>query len=74
MLPSGGNPPPVSGHHKLQMHFDEYFYFLFFNFICAYCDLQVGAGGSHRTLLYGQAVLFLHTYSGMVSHFCLLPL
>ncbi len=31
------------------------------------CDLQVGAGGSHRTLLYGQAVLFLHSYSGMVS-------
>lgn len=27
--------------------------------------LQVG--GSHRTLLYGQAVLFLHSYSGMVS-------
>ncbi|KAM9726321.1 ryanodine receptor 2-like [Menidia menidia] len=25
----------------------------------------VGAGGSHRTLLYGQAVLFLHSYSGM---------
>ncbi|XP_047459189.1 ryanodine receptor 2 isoform X2 [Mugil cephalus] len=24
-----------------------------------------GAGGSHRTLLYGQAVLFLHSYSGM---------
>ncbi|KAM8858469.1 ryanodine receptor 2 isoform 4-T8 [Spinachia spinachia] len=23
------------------------------------------AGGSHRTLLYGQAVLFLHSYSGM---------
>lgn len=33
-----------------------------------HCDLQVGAGGSHRTLLYGQAVLFLHSYSGMVSH------
>lgn len=30
-----------------------------------HCDLQVG--GSHRTLLYGQAVLFLHSYSGMVS-------
>ncbi|KAG7228617.1 hypothetical protein INR49_013303 [Caranx melampygus] len=26
---------------------------------------EVGAGGSHRTLLYGQAVLFLHSYSGM---------
>ncbi|XP_041866038.1 ryanodine receptor 2 isoform X2 [Melanotaenia boesemani] len=26
---------------------------------------KVGAGGSHRTLLYGQAVLFLHSYSGM---------
>ncbi|KAM4591284.1 ryanodine receptor 2 isoform 1-T1 [Odontesthes bonariensis] len=25
----------------------------------------VGAGGSHRTLLYGQAVLLLHSYSGM---------
>ncbi|XP_054654360.1 ryanodine receptor 2 isoform X4 [Dunckerocampus dactyliophorus] len=24
-----------------------------------------GAGGSHRTLLYGQAVLFQHSYSGM---------
>ena len=31
-------------------------------------DLQVGAGGSHRTLLYGHAVLFLHSNSGMVSH------
>uniref|UniRef100_A0A3Q3MU69 Inositol 1,4,5-trisphosphate/ryanodine receptor domain-containing protein n=1 Tax=Labrus bergylta TaxID=56723 RepID=A0A3Q3MU69_9LABR len=27
---------------------------------------SVGAGGSQRTLLYGQAVLFLHSYSGMV--------
>uniref|UniRef100_A0A8C3ABS1 Ryanodine receptor 2 n=1 Tax=Cyclopterus lumpus TaxID=8103 RepID=A0A8C3ABS1_CYCLU len=27
--------------------------------------LAVEAGGSHRTLLYGQAVLFLHSYSGM---------
>ncbi|XP_065815894.1 ryanodine receptor 2 [Labrus bergylta] len=26
---------------------------------------EVGAGGSQRTLLYGQAVLFLHSYSGM---------
>ncbi|KAA8583639.1 hypothetical protein FQN60_014847 [Etheostoma spectabile] len=26
---------------------------------------EVGSGGSHRTLLYGQAVLFLHSYSGM---------
>ncbi|KAF3708096.1 Ryanodine receptor 2 [Channa argus] len=26
---------------------------------------EVGAGGSHRTLLYGQAVLFLHSFSGM---------
>ncbi|XP_061600533.1 ryanodine receptor 2 isoform X1 [Cololabis saira] len=26
---------------------------------------EVGAGGSHRTLLYGQAVLFLHSYSSM---------
>uniref|UniRef100_A0A3Q3MUI7 Ryanodine receptor 2b (cardiac) n=1 Tax=Mastacembelus armatus TaxID=205130 RepID=A0A3Q3MUI7_9TELE len=26
---------------------------------------EVSAGGSHRTLLYGQAVLFLHSYSGM---------
>uniref|UniRef100_A0AAQ5XBZ1 Ryanodine receptor 2b (cardiac) n=1 Tax=Amphiprion ocellaris TaxID=80972 RepID=A0AAQ5XBZ1_AMPOC len=26
---------------------------------------EVGAGGNHRTLLYGQAVLFLHLYSGM---------
>ncbi|XP_062257090.1 ryanodine receptor 2 [Platichthys flesus] len=26
---------------------------------------EVGAGGNHRTLLYGQAVLFLHFYSGM---------
>ncbi|KAM3606327.1 uncharacterized protein V6R79_014397 [Siganus canaliculatus] len=26
---------------------------------------EVEAGGSHRTLLYGQAVLFLHSYSGM---------
>ncbi|XP_067466542.1 ryanodine receptor 2 isoform X2 [Thunnus thynnus] len=26
---------------------------------------EVGAGGSHRTLLYGQSVLFLHSYSGM---------
>ncbi|XP_062422699.1 ryanodine receptor 2 [Pungitius pungitius] len=26
---------------------------------------QGEAGGSHRTLLYGQAVLFLHSYSGM---------
>lgn len=33
------------------------------------CDLhlQLAAGGSHRTLLYGQAVLFLHSYSSMVS-------
>uniref|UniRef100_A0A8C7Y878 Inositol 1,4,5-trisphosphate/ryanodine receptor domain-containing protein n=1 Tax=Oryzias sinensis TaxID=183150 RepID=A0A8C7Y878_9TELE len=30
---------------------------------------QVGDGGSHRTLLYGQAVLFKHSYSGMVSLF-----
>uniref|UniRef100_A0A3P8UZE3 Inositol 1,4,5-trisphosphate/ryanodine receptor domain-containing protein n=1 Tax=Cynoglossus semilaevis TaxID=244447 RepID=A0A3P8UZE3_CYNSE len=29
--------------------------------------LATGAGGNHRTLLYGQAVLFLHSYSGMVS-------
>uniref|UniRef100_A0A3Q1H298 Inositol 1,4,5-trisphosphate/ryanodine receptor domain-containing protein n=1 Tax=Acanthochromis polyacanthus TaxID=80966 RepID=A0A3Q1H298_9TELE len=28
--------------------------------------LAVGAGGNHRTLLYGQAVLFLHLYSGMI--------
>lgn len=28
---------------------------------------QLSAGGSHRTLLYGQAVLFLHSYSSMVS-------
>uniref|UniRef100_A0A671YWR5 Ryanodine receptor 2 n=1 Tax=Sparus aurata TaxID=8175 RepID=A0A671YWR5_SPAAU len=27
--------------------------------------LSVEGGGSHRTLLYGQAVLFLHSYSGM---------
>ncbi|XP_074531886.1 ryanodine receptor 2 [Halichoeres trimaculatus] len=26
---------------------------------------EVGSGGSQRTLLYGQAVLFLHSYSGM---------
>ncbi|KAM7408498.1 hypothetical protein PAMA_002294 [Pampus argenteus] len=26
---------------------------------------EVISGGSHRTLLYGQAVLFLHSYSGM---------
>ncbi|XP_073337843.1 ryanodine receptor 2 [Pagrus major] len=26
---------------------------------------EVEGGGSHRTLLYGQAVLFLHSYSGM---------
>ncbi|XP_028278418.1 ryanodine receptor 2 [Parambassis ranga] len=26
---------------------------------------EVENGGSHRTLLYGQAVLFLHSYSGM---------
>ncbi|KAK7901892.1 hypothetical protein WMY93_018661 [Mugilogobius chulae] len=26
---------------------------------------KMGADGSHRTLLYGQAVLFLHSYSGM---------
>ncbi|XP_051233720.1 ryanodine receptor 2 [Dicentrarchus labrax] len=26
---------------------------------------EVRAGGSHRTLLYGHAVLFLHSYSGM---------
>ncbi|XP_078788602.1 ryanodine receptor 2 isoform X2 [Oryzias latipes] len=26
---------------------------------------EVGDGGSHRTLLYGQAVLFKHSYSGM---------
>lgn len=30
-------------------------------------DLQLAAGGSHRTLLYGQAVLFLHSNSSMVS-------
>ncbi|KAM9345211.1 ryanodine receptor 2-like [Symphorus nematophorus] len=30
-----------------------------------YLSAEVGAGGSHRTLLYGQAVLFLHSYSGM---------
>uniref|UniRef100_A0A3B3ZWP9 Inositol 1,4,5-trisphosphate/ryanodine receptor domain-containing protein n=1 Tax=Periophthalmus magnuspinnatus TaxID=409849 RepID=A0A3B3ZWP9_9GOBI len=29
--------------------------------------LFVARKGSHRTLLYGQAVLFLHSYSGMVS-------
>ncbi|XP_072293061.1 ryanodine receptor 2 [Eucyclogobius newberryi] len=26
---------------------------------------KMGADGSHRTLLYGQALLFLHSYSGM---------
>ncbi|KAM9364976.1 ryanodine receptor 2 [Pholidichthys leucotaenia] len=26
---------------------------------------EIGVGGTHRTLLYGQAVLFLHSYSGM---------
>nr|XP_046257248.1 ryanodine receptor 2 isoform X2 [Scatophagus argus] len=31
----------------------------------AHLAAEVGAGGSHRTLLYGQAVLFLHSYSGM---------
>uniref|UniRef100_A0A8C4H809 Ryanodine receptor 2b (cardiac) n=1 Tax=Dicentrarchus labrax TaxID=13489 RepID=A0A8C4H809_DICLA len=33
-------------------------------FVLAQC-LSVRAGGSHRTLLYGHAVLFLHSYSGM---------
>ncbi|XP_041802824.1 ryanodine receptor 2-like [Chelmon rostratus] len=28
-------------------------------------SVEVGAGATHRTLLYGQAVLFLHSYSGM---------
>ncbi|XP_029031557.1 ryanodine receptor 2 isoform X4 [Betta splendens] len=28
-------------------------------------EAEVDAGGSHRTLLYGQAVLFLHSFSGM---------
>ncbi|XP_069548702.1 ryanodine receptor 2 [Brachyistius frenatus] len=33
--------------------------------VILFVNLQVGAGGSHRTLLYGQAVLFQHSYSGM---------
>lgn len=47
--------------------------FLKFKLIFVYFNhIQVGAGGSHRTLLYGQAVLFLHSYSGMVSqHICM---
>ncbi|XP_047191096.1 ryanodine receptor 2-like isoform X3 [Scophthalmus maximus] len=31
----------------------------------AHMAAEVGAEGSHRTLLYGQAVLFLHSFSGM---------
>uniref|UniRef100_A0A3B3HPU3 Ryanodine receptor 2 n=1 Tax=Oryzias latipes TaxID=8090 RepID=A0A3B3HPU3_ORYLA len=31
----------------------------------AQSEQAVGDGGSHRTLLYGQAVLFKHSYSGM---------
>lgn len=30
-------------------------------------DLQAKAGVAHRTLLYGQAVMFTHSFSGMVS-------
>ncbi len=36
-------------------------------------DIQVGVGGSHRTLLYGQAVLFLHSFSGMVGRLYIMP-